>query len=129
MSDSCIATDCSPPGSTVHGILQARILEWVVISFSRGSSQPRNWTQGFYTTGRFFTNWASSLFCFKSLSCSYSLQNRATPETELESRVKVRTVKFMEPNNVGLNSAENWNDIQFYIFMENQVYWIFRMTG
>ena len=36
--------DCSPPGSSVHGILQARILEWVAISFSRGSSQPRDWT-------------------------------------------------------------------------------------
>ena len=36
--------DCSPPGSSVHGILQARILEWVAISFSRGSSQPRDRT-------------------------------------------------------------------------------------
>ena len=35
-------TGCSPPGSSVHGILQARILEWVAISFSRGSSQPRD---------------------------------------------------------------------------------------
>ena len=34
--------DCSPPGSSVHGILQARILEWVAISYSRGSSQPRD---------------------------------------------------------------------------------------
>ena len=34
--------DCSPPGSSVHGILQARILEWVAIFFSRGSSPPRN---------------------------------------------------------------------------------------
>ena len=34
--------DCSPPGSSVHGISQARILEWVVISFARGSSQPRD---------------------------------------------------------------------------------------
>ena len=40
----CDPMDCSPPGSSVHGILQARILEWVVISSSRGSSQPRNWT-------------------------------------------------------------------------------------
>ena len=40
----CDPTDCSPPGSSVHGILQARILEWVVISFSRGSSQPRDQT-------------------------------------------------------------------------------------
>ena len=36
--------DCSLPGSSVHGILQARILEWVAISFSRGSSWPRDWT-------------------------------------------------------------------------------------
>ena len=38
--------DCSPPGSSVHGILQARILEWVAIPFFRGSSWPRNRTQG-----------------------------------------------------------------------------------
>ena len=40
----CDAVFCSPPVSSVHGISQARILEWVAISFSRGSSQPRNWT-------------------------------------------------------------------------------------
>ena len=40
----CDPVDCSPPGSSVHGILQARILEWVAISFSRGSSWPGNWT-------------------------------------------------------------------------------------
>ena len=40
------------------GILQARILEWVVMSSSRGSSQPRDWTQVFCTTGRFFNVWA-----------------------------------------------------------------------
>ena len=40
----CDHMDCSPPGSSVHGILQAKILEWVVIPFSRGSSHPRNWT-------------------------------------------------------------------------------------
>ena len=37
--------DCSPPGSSVHGILQARILEWVAMLSSRGSSWPRDWTQ------------------------------------------------------------------------------------
>ena len=50
--------DCSPPGFSVHGILQARILEGVAISFSRGSSQPRNWTQFSCIAGRWFTNWA-----------------------------------------------------------------------
>ena len=38
MSDSCDSMDCTPPGSSVHGISQASILEWVTISFSRGSS-------------------------------------------------------------------------------------------
>ena len=38
----CDPMDCSPPGSTIHGILQARVLEWGAISFSRGSSQPRD---------------------------------------------------------------------------------------
>ena len=38
----CDPMDCNPPGSSVHGTLQARILEWVAISYSRGSSQPRN---------------------------------------------------------------------------------------
>ena len=41
----CDLVDCSSPGSSIHGILQARTLEWVAISFSRGSSQPRNPTQ------------------------------------------------------------------------------------
>ena len=49
--------DFSPSGSFVHRVLQARILEW--IAFSRGSSQPRDRTQVFCITGRFFTIWAS----------------------------------------------------------------------
>ena len=42
----CNPMDCSLPGSSVHGILQARILEWVAMPFSTGSSQPRDQTQG-----------------------------------------------------------------------------------
>ena len=51
--------DCSPPGSSVHGILQARILEWVAIPFSRGSSQPRDQTQVSCIAGRGFNLWAT----------------------------------------------------------------------
>ena len=47
--------DCSPPGSSVLGIFQARILEWAAISFSRGSSWPRDQTQVSCIAGRFFT--------------------------------------------------------------------------
>ena len=55
----CDPMDCGPPGSSAHGILQARILERVAISFSRGSSQPRDRTQVSCTAGRFFTIWAT----------------------------------------------------------------------
>ena len=51
----CDPMDCSLPGSSVHGILQARILEWVTIPFSRGSSQLRDQTQVSCIAGRFFT--------------------------------------------------------------------------
>ena len=51
----CDLMDCSPPGSSVHGILQARILEWVAIPFSRGYSWPKDQTQVFCIAGRFFT--------------------------------------------------------------------------
>ena len=51
--------DCSLPGSYICGIFQARRLEWVAISFSRRSSQPRNWTQVSHIVGRRFTVWAT----------------------------------------------------------------------
>ena len=51
--------DCSPPGSSVHGISHTRTLEWVAISFSRASSQPRDRTWISSIAGRFFTVWAT----------------------------------------------------------------------
>ena len=51
--------DCSLPGSSLHGILQARVLEWVAISFSRGSSWPRDQTQVSRIPGRRFNLWAT----------------------------------------------------------------------
>ena len=55
----CDPMDCSPPASSVHGILQARILEWVASPFSRGSSRLKDWTQVSCFAGRFFTIWAT----------------------------------------------------------------------
>ena len=54
--------DCSPPRSSVRGILPAWILEWVAISFSRGSSQPRDRTWISWIAGGFFTVWAARFF-------------------------------------------------------------------
>ena len=51
-------TLCNPMDCTIHGILQARILEWVTFPFSKGSSQLRNWTRVSCIAGGFFTNWA-----------------------------------------------------------------------
>ena len=55
----CDPIDCSSPGSSVHGILQARKVEWVAIPFSKRSSQSRNQTQVSCTVGRFSTVWAT----------------------------------------------------------------------
>ena len=55
----CYPMDCSLPGSSVHEIFQPRVLEWVAISFSRGSSQPKDRTQASCIVGRRFTVWAT----------------------------------------------------------------------
>ena len=52
VSDLCDTMECGLPGSSIHRIFQAREMEWVAISFSRGSSQPRNRTQVSHTAGR-----------------------------------------------------------------------------
>ena len=66
------------PGSSVHGIFQARVLEWVAISFSRGSSRHRDWTRVSHTAGRCFTLWATrEATCYKRSHCYRTiLQNK-----------------------------------------------------
>ena len=55
----CDSMDCGLPGSSVHGIFQARVLEWFAISFSWGSSRPRDWIRVSCFAGRRFTIWAT----------------------------------------------------------------------
>ena len=55
----CDPMDCSPPGSSLHGIVQARVLEWIAISFYRGSSLPRDRTQVSCIARRLFAVWAT----------------------------------------------------------------------
>ena len=88
----CSLMDCSPPGSSVHGTLQARILEWVAMPFPRGSSQPWDQTQVSCFASRFFTSDPPGKPCFTIINtiktnflctCTffftirYSPQNRA----------------------------------------------------
>ena len=66
-------TLCDPMDCTVHGILQARILEWVAVPFSRGSSQPRDRIQVSYTAGGLFTSWATrgAQGCWNYNNCTH----------------------------------------------------------
>ena len=68
--------DCSPPGSSAHGIFWARVLEWVAFPFSRGSSQPRDQTQVSCIAGEFFTSgatWETHAAAAKSLQSCLTL--------------------------------------------------------
>ena len=64
----CDPMDCSLPGSSVHGIFQAIVLEWIAISFSRGSSQSRDWTWVSRIVDRCFTVWATREVLYDVLS-------------------------------------------------------------
>ena len=83
----CHPMDCrSLPCSSVHGIFQARVLEWVAISFSRGSSRPRDWNQVFRVVGRRFTVWATREIQGNRLDIkkkSYSSTDTALVTTEV----------------------------------------------
>ena len=81
----CEPMDCSPPGSSVHGISQARILEWVAISFSRASFRPRGWTRISYV----YLHWQvgswtlalpiSLVNCMSVISCRFPLPTSPLP--------------------------------------------------
>ena len=76
----CNSMDCSPPGNSIHGIFQTRILEWVAISICRGSSQPRDQTQVSPIAGRLFTIWATkeARLDYLYLRSSYKWNHKAT---------------------------------------------------
>jgi len=80
--------DCSSPGFSVHGILQARILEWVAVLFSRGLLQPRDRTQVSCIAGRFFTIWASR----EALYAEYIMQNAVLDESQAGIKIVGRNI-------------------------------------
>ena len=104
----CNPMDCSLPGSSIHGILQARILEWVAISYSRGSSQPRDQTRISYIASRFFPVWATR-----------KTHVRLGSEMEVKSLSHVRlfvtpwTVAYQGPPSVGFSRQEYWSGLPF----------------
>ena len=92
-----------PMDDTVHGILQARILEWVAVLFCSGSSQTTDQTQVFHTASGFFTSWATREACtfeVKLLSC---VRLFAAPWT----------VAYQVPPSMGFSKLEYWSELQF----------------
>ena len=81
--------DCSPSGSSFHGIIQARILEWLAIPFSRGSSRTRDWTR-VCNEGTFFTIWATREAQICYIHKSKSPSENATAHTDHKQRTKAK---------------------------------------
>ena len=110
----CDPTDCSLPGSSIHGIFQARILEWVTISFSRRSSQPRDWTQVSHMVGRRFTIWATrEVFIGLQWEFMYLFIATSCDTSDLNSPTRIRTwipyIKSIESSPRGCQgSCMNW---------------------
>ena len=111
MCNSCNCVDCSPPGSSVHGTLQARVLEWGAISFSGGSSQFRNLTLVSCTAGRFFTNRAmneAQSFAAKSLQSCPTLCSPidgSPPGSPVPGILQARTLEWVA---MSFSNAWNW---------------------
>ena len=106
----CDPMDLSLPGSSVYGIFQARVLEWVAISFSRGSSQPRDRTPVSHTAGRRFTVQTTReahifIECLLLLLLSRfnRVRLRATPET----------TAHQAPLSLGFSRQKHWSGLPF----------------
>ena len=98
----CNPMDCSLPDFSVHGIFQARILEWVTISFSRGSSQPRDRTWVSCIAGGFFRREASAMLKVKVKSLN-RVQLFVTPWT----------VAYQTPLSMGFSRQYYWSGWPF----------------
>ena len=92
--------DCSLPGSSIHGIFQARVLEWITISFSRRSSPPRNWSQVSYLAGRHFPFWATREALSKmSISLTEILLHTRLLHTQSKGRIITSAAEDVEKRN------------------------------
>ena len=100
----CNPMDCRPPGSSVHGIFQARILDWAAISFSRGPSWPRNQTHVSCTAGRFFTTeppgktrWRVKTGNFQLNYSDANLPNTTVQLSQLPFKITFALTRYKSP--------------------------------
>ena len=121
---SCLAL-CNPMGHTVHGILQARILEWVTVPFSRGSSQPRDQTQISHIAGRFLTSWATRealnksslnflMLCLVIQSCPTLCDpmDCSLPGSSVHGVLQARILEWVAmPSSRGSSQPKDWTQV------------------
>ena len=104
--------DCSPSSSSAHAILQARILEWVAISFYGGSSQPRDWTWVSCTAGRFFTIWATRAVDY----CKQLQANKTNNLEEMDNYLERYNLPRLNQEEIdNMNRQKTSNEIETVI--------------
>ena len=120
----CDPMDCRPPGSSVQGILQARILEWVALPSSRGSSRPRGRSWVSCTANRFFTIWATretlmSWSYSPSPQSAFSWGHIRSISDTLKQTVGV-FLPYLQMPTCPFHSLQGWRG-----FMESGIRWTF----
>ena len=101
----CYSMDNSPPGSSVHGILKARILEWVATPSSTGSSRPRGWIRVSCIAGRFPTIWASREVQWSEVAnIFHEIRIRILSQTNIEYFFSHFSQKKIEPESPELQA-------------------------
>ena len=114
----CDPMDCSLPGSSVHGIFQAKVLEWLAISFSRGSCRPRDRTLLSLIAGRCFTIWATRETCShfdikqtRVVSHTYFIYGLSTAFKDFQSsrRDELKESLWGREQNCLISSHMNWS--------------------
>ena len=116
-STLCDPMDCSLPGSSVHGNFQERVLEWVAISISRGSSQARDRIQ-ICTAGRRFAIWATR----KSLCTEYIMWNAGLDEAQAGINIvgrKVNNLRYADDSTLMAASEEEFKSLLMKVKMES----------
>ena len=115
----CDPVDCSPPGSSVHRILQAGILEWVAISFSRRSSQPKDWTQVSRIAGRLINLWATR----EAEHADYIMRNAGLEEAQAGIRIAGRNInnlKYADDTTLMIESEEELKNLLMKVKQESE---------
>ena len=111
----CDPMDCSLPGSTVHRVSQARILEWVVISFSGGFSWPKDWTYVSYIDRQNFL----SLSHQGSLICQWKLKKKKRQSKAGEKQIVLSNYKNCKIRVLGIPEGENRKEQKRYFIWNN----------